>query len=167
MRRYTKRLINKYNNKGILIDTNILLLHFIGNYDPNYIPLFKNTSKYVPNDYKTLQVLFGMFSQVYTTPNILTEVSNLAGQLESSRRKKVFQDMQDSIRILKEEYVQSKEVTTDPYFATIGLTDSGIKALSEKGILILTDDFRLSQILQSQKLDVINFNHIKVYNWLY
>jgi hypothetical protein len=72
-----QRLVVRYARKGILIDTNILLLYFLGSFDQDLIPSFKRTVQFTVEDYNTLLLLLQMFDRLVTTPNILTEVSNL------------------------------------------------------------------------------------------
>ena len=42
----------------------------------------------------------------------------------------------------------------------IGITDAGILMLASQNYLVLTDDLPLFNYLQSQSVDVINFNHL-------
>ncbi len=47
-------LFKKYKQKGILIDTNILLLWFVGSVNRNKISRFNRTEKFIPEDYELL-----------------------------------------------------------------------------------------------------------------
>jgi hypothetical protein len=69
------RLIGKYHHGGVLIDTNILLLHLIGLFDQARISKFKRTEQFVEEDFDTLQAFLGRFERKVTTPNIVTEVA--------------------------------------------------------------------------------------------
>ncbi len=80
---YFEEIIGSYRNKGILIDTNLLLLYFIGKYNKSLIQYFKRTQKYVIEDYELSTSVIKFFTRIITTPNILTEVSNLSGNLEN------------------------------------------------------------------------------------
>ena len=73
---YINELVSRYQNKGLLIDTNLLLLYFIGNYDPNRIPGFKRTMAFTVDEFWLLIGFLGVFDKLVTTPNVLTEVSN-------------------------------------------------------------------------------------------
>jgi len=77
----TLRLIHRYRSRGVLVDTNILLLHFVSDYDRELVPRFKRTATFAVDDYDLLIKLLTRFNSVVTTPNVLSEVSNLAGQL--------------------------------------------------------------------------------------
>ena len=80
---YFNEIFSNYRNKGILIDSNLLLLYFIGKYNKTLIQRFKRTQKYVTEDYELLTAVIKDFTKIITTPNILTEVSNLSGNLEN------------------------------------------------------------------------------------
>ena len=160
-----RQLIAHYAGKGILIDTNILLLYFIGSFNQNLISRFKRTLQFTPEDYDTLLILLHPFARLVTTPNILTEVSNLSGHLGEPIRTNYFQFLAERIPSMEERYINSASIVEQESFKKIGLTDTGILEISKTRYLVLTDDFRLSQTLQSQNIDVVNFNHIRVLGW--
>lgn len=160
-----RKLIARYTRKGILIDTNILLLYFIGSFDPYLISRFKRTIQFTVEDYSTLLILLYPFEKLITTPNILTEVSNLSGQLGEPARTLFFRFFAEKIAGIEEHYIDSVRAAEQDQFHKLGLTDTGILELSSKQYLTLTDDFHLSQILQTKDLDVINFNHVRVLGW--
>ncbi len=159
------QLIARYSQKGILVDTNILLLYFVGSFDQNLIPRFKRTLQFTIEDFEMLLTLLQPFNKVITTPNILTEVSNLSGQLGEPARGRYFQTLAEKIALMEEHYVESRDASTQEEFINVGLTDTGIGKLSKDGYLVLTDDFQLSQSLQKKGIDVINFNHIRPLGW--
>lgn len=70
-------LFTQYRQKGILIDTNILLLYFVGTVNRARISRFNRTEKFTPEDYDTLIEIINFFPKRVTTPNILTEVNSL------------------------------------------------------------------------------------------
>ncbi len=159
------QLIQRYKQAGILVDTNILLLYFIGAYDQDLIPKFKRTRQFAVEDHAILIRLLGLFDKIVTTPNILTEISNLSGQLGEPKKSEYFKKFSSGISLLEEEYVASKDVADMREFVRFGLTDTGIVHLTRGKYLVLTDDFRLSQYLQSAEVDVINFNNIRPAYW--
>lgn len=165
MTSYTSTLIQKHATSGVLIDTNILLLFLIGSYDKNLIERFKRTQIFAPEDYDTLVKFIGSFNTIVTTPNIITEVSNLLGQLPENIKATVFRKFIHLISVLSEQYISSRDVSALPEFIRFGVTDMSITTLSQVPHLVLTDDFRLSQYLQSKGADVINFNHIRTTYW--
>jgi hypothetical protein len=84
-------VLARYRTAGVLVDTNLLLVYFVGAFDPALIPKFKRTRMYTLEDHPLLVRVLGFFEKVVTTPHILTEVSNLAGQLPSHLTRGVFE----------------------------------------------------------------------------
>ncbi|MEH2452124.1 PIN domain-containing protein [Nostoc sp.] len=161
-------LIRRYHQKGILIDTNILLLYFVGTVNRERITRFNRTQQFIPEDYDLLLRIIGRFRKLVTTPNILTEVSNFVDKLVEPERSQcfaIFALFAQNVDILNECYVKSLDAVNTEKFFKFGLTDSGILTLSKGKYLVLTDDFKLANYLLSVKVDVINFNNIRILNW--
>ncbi len=158
-------LLTQYKSKGVLIDSNVLLLYFVGLYDPQYIPKFKRTMMFAIEDFYTLLGLFRYFSKIVTTPNILTEVSNLANPLADNLKPTFYIQFAHQLTVLEEHYIKSAKLSPTPQLAKLGLTDAGILDLAQGQYLVLTDDFRLHGHLEKQGIDVINFNHVRTLNW--
>ena len=83
-------LLDRYRRKGILIDTNLLLLFVVGSCNVKHIGTFKRTKKFIPADFEALRRMLGNFRRLVTTPNILTEVSNFLGQLPTGIQPEIF-----------------------------------------------------------------------------
>lgn len=156
------RLLSKYRADGILIDTNILLMILVGAYSPVRIPSFKRTAAYTVADFYLAVRLVQYMAHVITTPSILTEVSNLSGQLDSKERFEYFSSFGWQIQQFLEIYVESVDVAHTDEFLRLGLTDAGIVELARRGRLILTDDLPLFHLLTSMGLPTLNFNHIRM-----
>jgi hypothetical protein len=112
-----------------------------------------------------LVIVLSNFKALVTTPNILTEVSNLSGQLGEPLRLNYFEKFASGIGLLDENYIPSNKVSNMEEFKKFGLTDMGIMCLAKHSYLVITDDFRLSQYLQKENIDVLNFNHIRPMKW--
>ncbi len=63
---------------------------------------------------------------------------------------------------LDEQYVVSRDAMQS--YRRLGLVDAGIIHVAQT-YLVLTDDFPLTKYLESQGVEVINFNYIRTYNW--
>jgi len=146
---------------GLLIDSNLLLLLFVGQYDPTRIRKFKRTDRFTIDDYDLLADYVVQFSDVVTTPSILTEVSNLLGQLPENLRYYFWQHFAQGLKNLHEYYTPSKELGEGTAFPRFGLTDTAILHAARGRYLVLTEDLRLAQYLLGQKIDVINFNNLR------
>jgi rRNA-processing protein FCF1 len=162
---YYVELIYRYQGKGILIDTNLLLVYFIGSYDSSLISKFKCTLAFTLEDFYLLERVFNFFKRIVTTPNILTEVNSLANQLPQNIKLSYYTTMAQHISRLEEHYLTSIKLCSLDHFIKFGLADSAIIELVKGKYLVLTDDFRLANYLQTVNIDVINFNHIRAQNW--
>jgi hypothetical protein len=165
MSAYFSEIIQRCSHSGILLDTNLLLLYFMGLYDSEQITRFKRTQIFVVEDFHTLIAIRQKFNRVLTTPNILTEVSNLAGQLTDKSKSDYFRIFAKEIQTFDERYFRSAEITNQPGFMKFGLTDIAISLIAQEKCLVLTVDAPLCQYLQSKKIEVLNFNHIRQLNW--
>jgi hypothetical protein len=151
----------KHRGRAALVDANLLLLYVIGKSDPRIITGFSRTQKYTVEDFEILRrLLEDFFSTVATTPNILTEVSNLVTKLSEKERPAFFDRMKDSVAIIDETYCTSRVAVTDRNYRSLGLTDAVILSVSRE-LLVLTDDLPLYQVLSSRGHDVLNFTHIR------
>lgn len=54
-------ILAKYKNKGALIDSNLLLLYFVGKYEPNLISSYKRTKIYTLQDYRLIDNIVSYF----------------------------------------------------------------------------------------------------------
>jgi len=164
---YLSSLFSRYKSKGILVDTNLLLLYFVGNYDPRRILSFERTRSraFTIEEFILLAHIFAFFDRRVTTPNILTEVSNLSGKLRDDEKSAYFSVFERQTSFLDEEYTPSASICSLKHFKGFGLTDSGIIDLVRDKYLVLSDDAPLVGYLQNVGIDAVNFNHIRFLGW--
>ena len=153
-------LIQKYRRKGVLLDTNLLLLLVLGNYAPARILSFKRTRSYSPLDFQRLHELISKFEVRWTTPNILTEVDNLGRQLPQAEHLALATSVRQVAGISIEIVRPSRYVTALSYYSKFGLTDA-VSILLSRECLVVSDDFRLCNYIASTGLDAINFNELR------
>jgi hypothetical protein len=111
MNEHLINLIRKYRKKGILVDTNLLLLYLVGLYDIEQIRDFKRTSHFDTDDFSNTQEFIELFEVKITTPHILTEVSDFIGNREE------FQAMlQLYINSSEEKFLSSSQVCLEARF---------------------------------------------------
>ena len=164
MSRRVKDPARAHHGKGLLIDSNLLLLFFVGLFDRTRIAKFKRTAQFTVEDFERLADFVGQFKEIVTTPNILTEVSNLMGHLPDKLRYSFHEQFAYDLKNLHEHYTPSRELAAEKGFPRFGLTDTAILRAASRDCLVLTDDFRLAQYLGSRNIDVINFNHLRTNN---
>ncbi|MCE9611034.1 MAG: hypothetical protein K8R23_12640 [Chthoniobacter sp.] len=159
-------LIKKYRQKGILIDANLFLGFLIGSLHPRHLTDCRATTKYFgPTDFPLLERFLGQFKKIITTPHVLTEVSNLAGRLPTSLHAEFRLLFRAVIEQLSEQSTPSKTVSAHNDFLRFGLTDTAISLVAAGQYLVLTDDISLAGLLAKRKIDVVNFNHVRVSAW--
>ena len=153
-----------YRSKGLIIDSNLLLLFFVGLHDRTRIEKFKRTAQYTIEDFELLVAFVKPFKEVATTPSILTEVSNLLGQLPGKLKYSFYQHFANGLKNLHEHYSPSRDLGDERGFAKFGLTDTAILQAASGKYLVLTDDLDLAQYLEGLNIDVINFNHLRTFD---
>ncbi len=158
---YPDYRIAKHRRGLALIDSNLLLLLFVGRFRRDLISKFKMLTTFTPEDFDTLAVVVGQFGRIATTPNILTEVSNLSGTLSSQIKPAYYESFSRDLALLDEKYVPSKDVARTSAFRPFGITDAGIALIAKEGILVLTDDLMLCQYLLGNGIEALNFNHVR------
>ena len=160
-----EELWGRYRSRGLLIDSNLLLVYFVAQFDPELVGRFERTSAFSREGVILLGNFITSFQKLLTTPNILTEVSNLSNKLPENIRSEYFRSTTAQIGKLDETYLASSAVSQMPEFARFGLTDAAIAGVAKNNCLVLTDDFRLSNFLRNEGQDVVNFNHILQSSW--
>ena len=160
------QLIRRYRSKGLLLDANMLLLLLVGRVDRHFVQRFKRTNQFTAEDYNLLRRFVAGFKTLVTTPNILTEVNSLAGQLTGRYKAKFFTVLAKSVEsVLQEHYVPSTDAVQMEAFPSVGLTDAGIAHLVPGRYLVLTDDLELAGRLPAMGADALNFNHLRWMSW--
>lgn len=158
-------LIEKYANKGLFIDANLLLLLLVGQIDKNFIPKFKRTTAYLVEDYELLVNFIDLFQKVIVTPNVLTEVNNLSSSLSGQHSQAFSILFAKLVKYVEEQYIESLVVVHEKAFLDYGLSDAVIVEAVKDKYLLLTDDLRFACYAQNKGVDVINFNHIRTQFW--
>ena len=157
--------IEKYRRKGVLIDTNLLIVLLMGRLNPKHLTNCRATKSFSEEEFNMLARFVVQFDRIVTTPHILTEVSNLAGKLPESLHEDFRAVFRHIIETLSEQSVPAVEIGKHDNFLRFGLTDTAISMIAPGSYLVLTDELALSGLLQSRGVDVINFNHVRMRAW--
>ena len=153
-------------SKTLLLDTNLLLLLFIGGKDSSLIPKAKTLSAFVEDDYDLLgDIINNSFNHLVTTPHIMTEVSNLLGKERDHIRRLGREAMAEFLSQCTEHTDSSVILVSEPEFNRIGLTDVAIAVASRLPAFVLTADLPLYLHVSSSGLEAENFNHIRQSSW--
>lgn len=165
----TASKIWKYRRSGVLVDTNILLVYFVGLYDNVTGHRLVNTFKYTkgdygPGDFDVLNAFLENFDVLVTTPHVLTEVSNsIIGELTDPAKDLCLGLIQETIpAAFQEHHVAAADLLAEDKFRTYGVADMGILRSAAAGpYLVLTDDNRLSPYLNRAGIDTLSLPEIK------
>lgn len=160
-------LLLKYRVKGIILDTNLLLLLLAGNCGEDVLSTFKPVKNhgFTLSDFQLLRQILLIFSRILVTPHILAEVSNHSEKLKGELHQRFIAAMRQFLSSADEHYHPAKDVSAREEFPRFGLTDSGISSLAAGEYLVLTVDFPLAGFLNSNGIDAVNFNNLRPLAW--
>lgn len=164
------RLLQRYRQAGLLIDTNLLLLLCIGILDRRYIHRFERTSAYTPADFGALVQILHYFRRVIVTPHILTEISNLASRIPWDRRYAFARIMTSLLSdpsgkfVIDERHRPARLISAEPEFPLLGLTDTGIiHQAVHRRCLVLTDDAPLAEQLERRGIECLTVDDLRTF----
>jgi uncharacterized membrane protein len=72
------QMVAKHRRRGVLLDTNVLLLFIFSAFMPDKIAGSKRLAKYDNDASRLLQTFVQHFDKIITTKHVLAETSNLA-----------------------------------------------------------------------------------------
>ncbi len=157
MNDYMLKMIQHYKQRGLLIDTNILLLYIVGAVDINLIRNFGRTANFAENDFYVVSKFVDYFDTKITTPHIFTEVSNLFGN-----RANLQAALSKYIELTKEIFLESKKVAETKTFLQFGLADAAISETARNSFLVITNDNPLFGYLINQKVDAVSLEQLRM-----
>lgn len=157
-------LVARHRSHGVLLDTNVLLLLLVGQTDRRLIARHKRTTQFRPLDFDLLVRFLGGFERRLVTPHILTEASNLGGQVGNPDRSRFFQALRVSLGAFEEIVTGSCSALDieEHVFRRFGLTDAVTLAAAVQPCLVLTDDRALAEELSARTVDVVRFSQLSM-----
>ena len=164
MSTYVDLLLDRYRSKGVLIDSNLLLLHLVGTVEPKWIGdgRYNKLSKYTFKDFAILRRLLACFSVAVTTPHVLTELSNLCNDLPMDVRERVLARLSEVLMTSAEMEAESLNTANHVEFRFLGLTDTRLLELSND-YLVVSDDVRMVTRFAKSGWGALNFNFLRTY----
>lgn len=148
---------------GVLLDANLLLLLIVGSAGRHLIGRHKRLRAFSQEDFDQLRGILRSASVIQTSPNVLTECSNLSRQIEGPARRRISEAFHDITRVTAEVHVQALEVTPSENFLRLGLTDAILLSLFQAGhSVLLTADLDL--FVTACGIDparAVNWNHLR------
>jgi hypothetical protein len=159
------RLLNSFEPRGILLDTNLLVVYIVGLTDLGKVGVVRRTEAYEPKDARFLLQLLPRYATRFTTPGILAEATNLLrpffDKLAIERRTTVQSSLREELRLTEEVFIPAKELAQDDALLRYGFTDLAVAALAGRQMIVLTADAPLAQLLESRQLPCVNYNQIR------
>lgn len=144
----------------VALDSNLAVLLVVGQVSKALVGRHKRLRSFSPADFDRLLGFIREAGVLVTTPNALTEVSNLAHfGLHEPLRSEVMRSLAAVIASMRETYVASNHIVTFDEFLRLGLTDTAWLACLGPTDLLLTADLDLHLAARSRGLNTINFNH--------
>ena len=144
--------------KRLLLDTNLLVLWIVGNLDPSRIGRRRLEFFEQPHLLRLNEIVAG-FSHHVSTPNILTETSNLIGAGDQQLAHGAATALGLYIESLTEIYVPSIDTLVEPFYVRLGLADASLAHLAARVDHVLTVDGPLYGLLTGHDIAVDNFWH--------
>jgi hypothetical protein len=164
---YTTLLIERFRGKGVLIDTNLLLVYVIGSFDKEILrrEAFDRVAAYSVEDYDLLRNLTSLFHKRVTTPHVLADVSNWIGYLPRQQEIDCLKTMGTFLDAYVELQSDSVLLARERVFPFLGLTDTALASVADE-FLIVTDDARFVFHLNEMGKEALNINHLRQEIWL-
>lgn len=146
----------------IALDTNLTLLLAVGRAERGLIARHKRLQRYSDTDYELLVGQLSQAQSLITTPNALTEVSNIARYgIHGASRARVMYSVRALACDCGEVYLPSKEVVMMTEFERLGLADCAWLAMLGQHTTLLTVDNNLYLAALTQGHRAINFDHVR------
>ena len=152
-------LLKPHLGRSAILDSNLLLLLWCASFDPDLVGTFKRLNCFETQDIDLLLETLKVFAAIRTTPHVLAEVSNLANSLPGWIKADWFEHFAKQVQLTTEEWTPAAAIAEGDLM-WLGLTDAALAELASTHV-ILTLDFPLSNVLESRKLNVINFTHLR------
>lgn len=159
---------------SLIIDTNILLLFFIGIYDRDYLdscPLMtENGKRYRREHFELMEKVLKIFlNKIVITPHVLSEINMLSRKRvkPEARMTSLFIKITQQLEKCREEHVELKIILSNGGVLKFGFTDiSLIEAANKNKWAILTDELPLYSNYR-ESVPIIYFSNLvasEIYN---
>jgi len=156
-------VLQRYRSRGVVLDSNLLVLLVVGAADPELISQARPTRNrgFAKADFQLLLEMLARVGHLVVTPHILAETSNLLDQVKGRQRDDVFATFVERLKFIQERFVAAVEVVDLACFAELGLTDCAIVQATSGEHLTITVDAPLYRELLRRERDAINFDHFR------
>ena len=145
----------------LIIDTNLLLLLVIGSIDGGmHIKKSSRLGDYNIDDFNTLLDIVEKTKEIYITPYIATEVSNLI-DIKGDLKDKAFQICREFFNEFKKVEVDLHIDISKDSFICYGLTDTSLVNLAPKYHILTADNRLLGELFKSCAKNILPYEIMK------
>ncbi|MDR0876675.1 MAG: hypothetical protein LBN21_01370 [Treponema sp.] len=141
----------------VILDSNIFILFFAGQINPNRISKYCRNALYVREDFLVLTSILDNYDTILTCPNILTEVDNILNRITGEDKNKYLSLIRGIFNRSVEKYIESQKSAAEWYFTDLGLADSSILTMAKDADLLISGDSRLCDIAKSMQINIFDF----------
>ncbi len=147
---------------AIAVDTNLMLLLVVGRTRRDFITKHKRLRSYTESDFDLVAQLLKNVDTLLTTPNVLTEVSNLLvqGVLEPLRTQ-LLATFSLFVTAMAEQYHPSRSSVDDDSFHKLGLADATWLCVLDTDAVLITDDSDLTWQAEARGISVLNLDALR------
>ena len=147
---------------AIALDSNLVLLLIVGQVAPSLLGRHKRLSGYDRRDFNHLVGILGRVDDIVTTPNAMSEVSNLARQgIRDPDLSRIYNALKQFAEHSNERYLPSRDAAAAPEFVRLGLTDVTWLSIPTAETPLLTDDTDLYLAALGRGFQAIKFNEYR------
>ena len=146
--------------RGIVIDTNVLLLLLVGSYDPRCIEGHRRLStRYSVSDFDKLTSFLANYDRLVVVPSSLSEISNLISYSDDPVSTGIKLSFCAFVREALEVYSPSAKIIETNEFRWLGLSDAAqIQAAERDDHVLLTVDGPLYAAALQRGVQALHFS---------
>ncbi len=145
----------------LILDANLLVFLVVGTTDQSLLSRHKRTRLYTVLDFEILQDYLEDFPSLVTTPNIVSEASNLLRHCDEKTGARLADTLRWFLDTSGERYVPSIKAAGRENMPRLGITDCAILELLDDATTLLTSDVELYLEAVKVSPSVKNFNHLR------
>lgn len=143
----------------LLVDTNLLLLLFVGTASRSCIAAHRRARIHTIDDFVLLKLRIGDAAIFVATPNVLVETAYLIRQFDQARLAPVLEAFRCFAEAATETYASSADAVGSVDFDRLPLNDVSIPNAREPDVTLITDDLHLYRTSAMSGRKVLNFSH--------
>ncbi|MBI4121869.1 MAG: hypothetical protein HY461_00905 [Parcubacteria group bacterium] len=149
---------------ALLVDTNILVLLFVGLYNPALIKDCDTTNRYSKEDFELLKQILRCFKKCIITPHVVAELSNLSKKsFKGERLCHYVHVVVEQLKSFEEQHLDLSSLLGSDIqlICQLGFTDVGIYELSQRlNVPVITDDMPMCARFE-RSIPMINFQLLR------